>query len=132
MSKEIYFEGIGRRKASTCRVRIYEGKKANTVNGKALDEYFNGVERVSKEALKPFQMVELEGKYYFTAVVSGGGVTGQVDAITLGLARALYKMDETLKPVLRKAGLVSRDSRVVERKKYSLRKARKKKQFSKR
>jgi small subunit ribosomal protein S9 len=130
--KERFFEGIGRRKSSTCRVRIYEGKKANTVNGKELVEYFNGVEKVSKEALKPLQVTELEGKYYFSAVVSGGGVTGQVDAISLGLARALYEMDESLKPVLRKAGLVTRDARSVERKKYNLRKARKKKQFSKR
>jgi small subunit ribosomal protein S9 len=130
--KETFFEGIGRRKTSTCRVRIYEGKKANTVNGKALVEYFNGVEKVSREAVKPLQVTELENKYYFTAVVSGGGITGQVDAISLGLARALYKMDETLKPVLRTAGLVTRDARAVERKKYNLRKARKKKQFSKR
>lgn len=130
--KERFFEGIGRRKSSTCRVRIYEGKKANTVNGKELVEYFNGVEKVSKEALKPLQVTELEGKYYFSAVVSGGGVTGQVNAISLGLARALYEMDESLKPVLRKAGLVTRDARSVERKKYNLRKARKKKQFSKR
>jgi small subunit ribosomal protein S9 len=76
--------------------------------------------------------VELRGKYYFTAKVQGGGTTGQVDSVQLGLARALYAMDEELKPALRQADLVTRDPRAVERKKYHHKKARKKPQFSKR
>lgn len=127
-----YTEGIGRRKTSTCRVRIYEGKQASTINGQSIEEYFNGVPNADKILAKPFQVVEQEGNYYFTAKVSGGGITGQLDAIVLGIARALYKMDENLKPALRTAGLVTRDPRAVERKKYHLRKARKKAQFSKR
>ena len=125
-----YVEGIGRRKTSTARVRLFKGNKTSTVNGKPLDEYFGRMLR--DEVMKPLQVTELEGKYYFTAKVRGGGFTGQQGAITLGLARAIYKMDDTLKPVLRKAGLVTRDPRMVERKKYDHLKARKKPQFSKR
>lgn len=132
MSKEKYFEGIGRRKTSTCRVRIYAGDKASTVNGKAITDYFASIPVSTNTIMKPLNVTELEGKYYFTAVVSGGGISSQVDSVTLGLARALYSMDESLKPILRKAGLVTRDSRGVERKKYSQLKARKKPQFSKR
>ncbi len=130
MSK--YFEGVGRRKTSTARVRIYPGEKASTVNGKATDSYFasnKDAERLLNEA---FAVTELKDKFYFTAKVSGGGISSQIDAIRLGLGRALYSMDESLKPVLRKAGLVTRDSRAVERKKYHHIKARKKPQFSKR
>jgi small subunit ribosomal protein S9 len=81
---------------------------------------------------RPLIVVGLEGKYYFTAKVSGGGITGQIESIRLGLARALYDMDEELKTTLRKEGLVTRDPRMVERKKYHHVKARKKPQFSKR
>ncbi|MFA5623088.1 MAG: 30S ribosomal protein S9 [Candidatus Dojkabacteria bacterium] len=132
MSKEKYFEGIGRRKTSTCRVRIYAGDKVSTVNGKAITDYFASIPVSTNTIMKPLNVTELEGKYYFTAVVSGGGISSQVDSVTLGLARALYSMDESLKPILRKARLVTRDSRGVERKKYSQLKARKKPQFSKR
>ena len=132
MSKEKYFEGIGRRKTSTCRVRIYAGDKASTVNGKAITEYFASIPASTNTIMKPLNVTELEGKYYFTATVSGGGISAQADSVALGLARALYLMDESLKPSLRKAGLVTRDPREVERKKYSQVKARKKPQFSKR
>lgn len=132
MSKKEYYEGIGRRKTSTCRVRIYEGDKASTVNGLPIEEYFKGVADAKEKVLKPLMVLNLMDKYHFTAIVSGGGTTGQIDAITLGLARALYEMDEELKPTLRKEGLVTRDPRAVERKKYHHRKARKKPQFSKR
>jgi small subunit ribosomal protein S9 len=132
VAKNKYFEGIGRRKTSTCRVRIYEGEEASTVNGMPIEEYFKGIPNAKMEIMKPLETVDLKGKYYFTANVSGGGTTGQIDAIQLGLARALYKMDESLKPALRAADLVTRDPRAVERKKYHHRKARKKPQFSKR
>ncbi|MBP5204540.1 30S ribosomal protein S9 [bacterium] len=127
---EKYFEGIGRRKRAVARVRIYSGDKASTVNGKSLD-LFTRKEEI-KDIMKPLVVTDLNGKYYFTAKTYGGGKEGQVDAITLGLARAIYKMDETLKPALRKEGLVTRDPREVERKKFDHVKARKKPQFSKR
>lgn len=126
-----YTEGIGRRKVSTARVRLYEGKEASTINGKVLEEYFAG-KAEAKNILKPLEVTSLEGKYYFTAVVSGGGVTGQMDSVKLGLARAVCKMDPEHKPVLRKNGLVTRDPRMVESKKYNFKKSRKKPQFSKR
>jgi len=127
-----YFEGIGRRKRSTARVRIYAGDKTSTINGKAINEFFGSRENAETIVQRPLIVVGLEKKYYFTATVNGGGVTGQLEAIRLGLARALYKMDESLKPTLRKEGLVTRDPREVERKKYDHVKARKKPQFSKR
>ncbi|MDD3474885.1 MAG: 30S ribosomal protein S9 [Candidatus Dojkabacteria bacterium] len=132
MSKKEYFEGIGRRKTSTCRVRIYQGDETSTVNGIPVEEYFVSIPDSKKTIMEPLAVVELTGKYYFTAKVNGGGTTGQLEAIQLGLARALYKMDENLKPELRKAELVTRDPRAVERKKYHHKKARKKPQFSKR
>jgi small subunit ribosomal protein S9 len=132
VSKKEYFEGIGRRKTSTCRVRIYKGKEASTVNGMPIEEYFQSIPNAKNKIMEPLDTVELRGKYYFTAKVNGGGTTGQVDAIQLGLARALYEMDGELKPVLRQADLVTRDPRAVERKKYHRIKARKKPQFSKR
>jgi len=132
VSKEKYFEGIGRRKTSTCRVRIYSGQKASIVNGKAVDKYFYSIKDAVKQINKPLAVTGLDDKYYFSAKVSGGGKSSQVDAIQLGLSRALYKMDESLKPLLRKEDLVTRDSRAVERKKYHRLKARKRPQFSKR
>lgn len=132
MSKKEYFEGIGRRKTSTCRVRIYKGDESSTINGIPVEEYFQSIPDAKKKIMEPLAVVQLTGKYYFTAKVNGGGTTGQLEAIQLGLARALYKMDENLKPELRKAELVTRDPRAVERKKYHHRKARKKPQFSKR
>lgn len=128
---DIYTEGIGRRKKSTARVRIYKGKKDSMVNEKTVEEYF--LKKIDlRDVLTPLMLTELREKYYFTAKVSGGGVTGQVGAVRLGLARAIYKMDPDLKPILRQNGMVTRDSRMVERKKYSYKKARKKPQFSKR
>lgn len=132
MSKEKYFEGIGRRKTSTSRVRIYSGEKASTVNGKAIEEYFKGIKDAEHKVNKSLRVTELKDKYHFTAKVNGSGLSSQIDAVSLGLARAIYSMDESLKPILRKHGLVTRDSREVERKKYHHIKARKKPQFSKR
>ncbi len=131
MSKKEYFEGIGRRKTSTSRVRIYSGKGSSTVNGIPFNEYFK-VQTQANSTLKPISTVGLDEKIYYTAQVSGGGKTGQVEAIQVGLGRALYKMNPELKSVLRKEGYVTRDSRMVERKKYNQVKARKKPQFSKR
>lgn len=128
---EKYIEGIGRRKTSSARVRIFEGKQPSTVNDKPIDLYF-----VQKGAVKnvnmPLSITGLDGKYYFVAKVEGGGFTGQIEAVQLGIARALYKMDPDLKIALRKNDLVTRDPRMVERKKYNQKKARRKHQFSKR
>lgn len=125
-----YFEGVGRRKTSTARVRVYQGKNTSTINDKPYNEYFT--EDLSNKVSKPLGVVGLEGKYYFSAKVSGGGLTGQLEAIQLGIGRALVKMDSTMKSVLRKSGFITRDPRMVERKKYHHVKARKKPQFSKR
>ena len=129
---EKYTEGIGRRKTSTARVRLLKGDKASSVNGKAISEYFVTEGEVENVIRRPLIVVGLEEKYYFTAKVSGGGVTGQIESVRLGLSRALYEMNPELKPILRKENLVSRDPRAVERKKYHHIKARKKPQFSKR
>ncbi len=129
---EKYFEGIGRRKTSTARVRVYKGDKASTINGVAAVDYLKNMNKAELYVIKPLTVAGLEGKYYFTAHVDGGGITGQADAIRLGMARALCVMDATIKPSLRKENLVTRDPREVERKKYNHVKARKKPQFSKR
>ncbi len=126
-----YFEAVGRRKESTARVRLFKGKKESTVNGVLVGEFFTRAGDLN-HIFAPLKATDLEGKYYFTAKVNGGGVTGQRDAIKLGIARALVVMNEELKPALKKEGLMTRDPRAVERKKYNFVKARKKPQFSKR
>lgn len=129
---EKYIEGIGRRKSSSARVRIYKGDKASTINGVATSEYIKGFTKSELYISRPLTVTGLDTQYYFTATVQGGGITGQADAIRLGLSRAIYSMNPELKSTLRTEGLVTRDPREVERKKYDRRKARKKGQFSKR
>ncbi len=126
-----YFEGIGRRKRATCRVRLYKGKNPSIINNTLVEEYFV-IDKQLANAVRPLKVVNLDGEYYFSAKANGGGIAGQSDAVSLGLARALVEMDSTFKPLLKKEGLMTRDPRVVERKKPGLRKARKKPQFSKR
>jgi len=123
-----YFEGVGRRKTSTARVRIYEGKGTSTINDLPIEKYFS----TKVDVNQPLVISGLLEKSYFTAKVNGGGITGQLDAIKLGMSRAIVKMDADKKSALRSEGLITRDSRMVERKKYHHRKARKKPQFSKR
>lgn len=127
-----YYEGVGRRKSSTARVRIYPGGSGQfIVNEKVLAEYFTrigDVERLSQ----PLSVTEMSGKVDVTVKVKGGGVTGQTGAVTLGLARALLKFDPELRPALRKAGLLTRDPRVKERKKPGLKRARKAPTYTKR
>lgn len=127
-----YFEGTGRRKTSTARVRIFEGDSTSTVNDMPFQDYFAKVKNAEDVVKKPLRVVNLDSKYYFSAKVDGGGITGQMESIRLGIARALYEMDPELKTALRREGLVTRDPRMVERKKYHHIKARKKPQFSKR
>ena len=129
---EKYFENTGRRKRSVARVRVLEGGKVSTINGKPVTEYLKGFTKGELYVERPLIVTGLEKTYYFTAKVIGGGITGQADAIKLGMARAIVKMDEAKKPALKAEGLMTRDSRMVERKKYHHRKARKKPQFSKR
>lgn len=127
-----YFYGLGRRKSATARVRIMKGTGKITINDKTADEYFAGSKYTLAELEKPFNVLEINGKYDVTVKVSGGGITGQVDAIRLGIAKSLVEMDENLKNTLRRADLLGRDPREKERKKFGLKKARKQRQFTKR
>ena len=122
---------VGRRKTSTARVFLEKGTGSIIVNKKKLEEYF-GREVAQMVVKQPLETVEMLNGFNINATVAGGGSFGQAGAIRLGIARALIDFDDTLKSKLRNAGFVTRDSRIVERKKVGLRKARKKRQFSKR
>ena len=126
-----YKYGVGRRKTSVATVRLFEGSGEDMVNEKKAKEVFSMVQQ-QKRLYMPLEAAGLSGKYHFTAKVRGGGVSGQMDSVVLALARALIKVDEEFKPILRKAGLLTRDERMVERKKPGHRKARKSPQYSKR
>ena len=123
--------GTGRRKTSTARVYLKPGKGEIMINSKSLDEYF-GRETARMIVRQPFVLVDMENKFDVRVNVAGGGPSGQAGAIRHGITRALMAYDESLRPTLRKAGYVTRDSRAVERKKYGLHKARKRPQYSKR
>ncbi len=122
---------IGRRKTSVARVFMNEGTGKIIVNGKEFIEYFT-VPTHQKAILLPFNVTETEGKFDVKATIKGGGITGQADALKLGIARALVEVNPEYKPLLKKEKLLTRDPRMVERKKYGQPKARKKFQFSKR
>ncbi len=130
MSATQYY-GTGRRKTSTARVYLTSGKGNITVNRRPLDGYF-GREVARMIVRQPLELVEMGEKFDINVTVRGGGSFGQAGAIRHGITRALMQYDLELKPVLRKAGFVTRDARKVERKKVGLRKARKKPQYSKR
>ena len=123
--------GTGRRKSSTARVFLRKGSGAITINGRAIDEFF-GRETARMIARQPLELTENTDKFDVVATVVGGGTTGQAGAIRLGIARALVEYDEAVKSPLRRAGLMTRDAREVERKKVGLHKARRATQFSKR
>lgn len=122
---------IGRRKTSVARIYLKKGKGAVTVNGKTLEEYFP-VSEHQKKALKPFSVTETEGQYDVNVNADGGGITGQCEAVSLAISRALVQINEEFKSKLRAEALMTRDPRMVERKKPGQKKARKKFQFSKR
>lgn len=122
---------LGRRKTSVARVVLSTGNGTITVNGRDSKEYFPILTQQSK-LQQPFKLTETEGKYDVKATIDGGGITGQVDALRLGIARALVKIDPELKPKLKAEELMTRDPRAVERKKFGRKKARKRYQFSKR
>lgn len=132
MAKNDYFYALGRRKSATARVRLQGGKGTITVNGQPAAEYFAESKLLLTELEKPFAALEQENKFDITAVVSGGGHVGQVDAIRLGIAKALVLMNEDLKGTLKRADLLGRDPREKERKKFGLKGARKQRQFTKR
>ncbi|HYF96963.1 MAG TPA: 30S ribosomal protein S9 [Patescibacteria group bacterium] len=127
-----YFYGLGRRKSSTARVRLSKGKGLITVNDKPANEYFTDSQLLLHELDKPFIALEQENKYDISAKVKGGGHAGQVDAIRLGIAKALVEMNPDFKNTLRRAELLGRDPREKERKKFGLKGARKQRQFTKR
>jgi len=128
---EAQYYGTGRRKSATARVYATSGTGQFTVNGKTLAEYF-GRKTDEMISLQPLELLELTAKFDVNVTVKGSGPSGQAGAIRHGLTRALMVYDETLRPQLRKAGFVTRDSREVERKKVGLHKARKRPQYSKR
>jgi len=127
---------VGRRKAATARVYVTEGTGVMQVNGRPADDYFssylNAPERLEKNLKQPFYVTGTLGKYDVKARVRGGGFTGQMEAVRLGIARALIGVTDEYKTPLRQAGLLTRDAREVERKKINRRKARKSEQYSKR
>jgi len=130
MGKEYYW-GTGRRKTATARVRISPGKGIFMVNKRILEEYFPRAS-IIKYIKTPLVVTDTLGQYDIYVNVKGGGFTGQAGAIRLGIARALVNANSDLRPILRKEGLLTRDAREVERKKYGLKKARRAPQFSKR
>lgn len=132
-SKGHYYYALGRRKSATARVRLMTGKGNIVINDKPAAEYFADSKQLLNELQKPFAVLELAATGFdVTVVVSGGGHAGQVDAIRLGIAKALVEKDENYKATLRRAELLGRDSRERERKKFGLKGARKQRQFTKR
>ncbi|MBQ1234969.1 MAG: 30S ribosomal protein S9 [Oscillospiraceae bacterium] len=126
-----YFYGTGRRKSSVARVRVYNGTGKITINGRDIDDFF-GLETLKVIVNQPLVLTGNEGKFDIVCTVNGGGVSGQAGAIRHGLSRALLVFNPELRPELKKAGFLTRDPRMKERKKYGLKAARRAPQFSKR
>jgi small subunit ribosomal protein S9 len=131
MSQLAQYQGTGKRKTSVARVILRPGDGATWINGRSLEEYF-GREVLRTLALTPLRIAGVEGRFDVRARIHGGGPSGQAGALRHGIARALVEADPELRGVLKREGLLSRDARIVERKKAGLRKARKRPQFSKR
>ncbi len=133
MAEKKYFYGLGRRKSSTARARLYAGGKGNlTINNKPAADYLDGNKTMLAEVTDPLALVGKQKEYDITVLVSGGGKAGQVDAIKLVIAKAITVDAADLRGTLKKAEFLKRDSREKERKKYGLRSARKREQYSKR
>ena len=126
-----YFYGTGRRKSSVARVRVYAGTGKIIINDREIDDYF-GLETLKLIVRQPLALTDTAEKFDIVCRVAGGGVTGQAGAIRHGISRALLQYDENLRPALKKAGFLTRDPRMKERKKYGLKGARRAPQFSKR
>ncbi len=131
-TKNNYFYGLGRRKSATARARLTKGKGIVTINSKPADEYLDGNTSLLAELTDPLALIGKQKEYDVSLVIKGGGLSGQVDAAKLAIAKSISVMNEDLRSTLKKAGLLKRDPREKERKKYGLRSARKKEQFSKR
>jgi small subunit ribosomal protein S9 len=131
LSEQAYFRGTGKRKTSVAQVKLMAGNGAIIVNGKSYDEVFS-IPRLRSVILEPLTVTETTDKFNAVIKVGGGGVASQAGAIRHGISRALVAMDDQLKPLLRSHGLLTRDARVKERKKYGLRGARKARQYRKR
>ena len=126
-----YYYGTGRRKHSVARVRMYPGTGKITINGRDIDEYF-GLETLKLIVRQPMEITNTLGRFDIVCTVAGGGVSGQAGAIRHGVARALLQNGDEMRPILKKAGFLTRDPRMKERKKYGLKAARRAPQFSKR
>jgi len=132
MAELKYLYGLGRRKSATARARLYKGKGKITINNKTAEEYLNNNKTHLAEITDPLALISKQKDFDITVVVKGGGVSGQVDAIKLAIAKAITVGFSDLRIILKKAEFLKRDSREKERKKYGLRSARKREQFSKR
>lgn len=132
MADKKYIYGLGRRKSATARARLYKGKGDIVINDKPALEYLSGNKSMLAEITDPLALAEKQDKYDVSIKVTGGGLAGQVDAIKLAISKALTTEMADLRPILKKAGFLKRDPREKERKKYGLRSARRKEQFSKR
>ncbi len=132
MAEKKYFYGLGRRKAATARARLYTGKGNLTINDKPAGEYLDGNKSLLAELTDPLALVGKQKEFDITVLVSGGGISGQVDAIKLAIAKAITVGHADLRSTLKKAEFLRRDPREKERKKYGLRSARKREQYSKR
>ena len=131
MSSKKYYYGTGKRKSAIARVRVFNTPGEITINGKSLQEAIP-VEIWQKSATRPLDLLDLKSSVTVIAKTHGGGISGQADALSLGISRALIEMDSNLRPKLKSKGLLTRDSRIKESKKYGLKRARKAQQFTKR
>jgi small subunit ribosomal protein S9 len=132
MADKRYYQGTGRRKTAVARVRLFPGSGEFVVNGKQLAEYFGARDLFQKELIRPLELTGNTASFNVLVKVRGGGVAGQVGAVRHGIARALLDLNAELRPTLKKAGLLTRDPRVKERKKPGLKRARKRPQYTKR
>ena len=128
---QVQYQAVGRRKKAIARVRLIPGEGKIVINGRDIDNYF-GLETLKMTVRQPLALTSLEGRYDVLVNVYGGGLSGQAGAIRHGISRALIKADPELRPAVKKAGFLTRDPRMKERKKYSLKAARRAPQFSKR
>ncbi|MCW5822993.1 MAG: 30S ribosomal protein S9 [Cyanobacteria bacterium TGS_CYA1] len=132
MTSVIQYYGTGRRKTATARVRLLPGKGQTTINGRTVEDYVGGRHGLEKVFEAPFQLADAVGRFDVMISVRGGGIVGQMGAIKHGIARALTEANPANRPALRSQGMLTRDSKVKERKKYGRKRARKRFQFSKR
>jgi small subunit ribosomal protein S9 len=132
MAEKRYYQGTGRRKTAVARVRLFPGGGEFVINGKPVDEYFGPRDLFHKEMVRPLDLTGNAAAFNVLVKVRGGGIAGQVGAVRHGIARALLDLDAELRPTLKKAGLLTRDPRMKERKKPGLKRARKRPQYTKR